>query len=96
MATRNLGKHWISTPTEYLNRNLSQGALEADNHALLRRLLFLVAIENLFDCGRQNAMQVLWTYGEQLECVDQISERLAETEEEITQVQAHFEAVFCQ
>ena len=148
MAARNLGKHWLSTQAEYLNRNLSQSAQEAfaavnassnprcgvswvdlyaifrnslqlvrdanglgssadrelqalidimrEDHARLRRLLFLVAIENLFDCGRQNAMEVLWTYGEQLECVEQISERLAETEEEIAQVKAHFEAVFCQ
>ena len=67
-----------------------------EDHAYLRRLLFLVAIENLFHCGHQNAMEVLWTYGEELECVDMISGRLAETEEETIQVQAHFEAaVLC-
>jgi hypothetical protein len=64
-----------------------------EDHAHLRRLLFLVAIENLFHCGHQNAMKVLWIYGEELECVDMISRQLAETEEEMTQVQAHFEAV---
>jgi hypothetical protein len=148
MATRNLGKHWISTPTEYLIRNLSQSAQEAldavcagshtyhavswmdiyaifrdsrqlvrdadllepsadgnlramvkvmrDNHAHLRRLLFLVAIENLFNLGSQNAREVLWTYGKELEIVNMISEHLAETGQEIAQVQAHFEAVFCQ
>jgi hypothetical protein len=140
MAARNLGKHWVSIPTEYLNRNISQSAQEAfdavsassspchnvswldlyaifrnsrqlmedadglgpsgdrkvqvlidimrEDHIHLRRLLFLVAIEKLFNLGSQNAMAVLWTYGEQLECVEQISERLTETEEEITQLQA--------
>ena len=64
-----------------------------EDHAYLRRVLFLVAIEKLFNCGHQNAMEVLSIYGGQLACVDLISERLAETEEEIEQVQAHFEAV---
>jgi hypothetical protein len=65
-----------------------------DDHARLRRLLFLVAIENLFDLGHQNAMEVLSVYGGQLALADRISERLAETEEESAQVQAHFEVVF--
>ena len=49
-----------------------------------------------FNLGSQNATEVLWIYGEQLECLEQISERLAETKEEIAKVQAHFNAVFCQ
>jgi hypothetical protein len=65
-----------------------------EDHGCLRRVLFLVAIEKLFDCGHQNAMKVLSIYVEQLACADQISERLAETEEEIALVQARLEAVF--
>ena len=66
-----------------------------ENHAHLRRLLFLVAIETLFNIGRQNTRELLWIYGDQLEVMDMISEHLAETEEEIAQVQAHFEeAIF--
>lgn len=67
-----------------------------DNHKHLRKVLFLVAIERLFRLGSQNAREVLWTYAEELVLVDMISGHLAETEEEVAQVQAHFEAVFCQ
>lgn len=67
-----------------------------EDHTYLRRLLFLVAIEKLFNLGSQNAMAVLWIYGEQILCGDQISERIAETDKENAQVQAHFNAVFCQ
>jgi hypothetical protein len=65
------------------------------DHARLRRLLFLVAVETLFNLGRQNTREVLWIYGGQLELMDMISEHLAETGQEIAQVQAHFEeAIF--
>lgn len=66
-----------------------------EDHSRLRRLLLLVAIENLFNVGPQNAMEVLWIYGEELELADQISERLADIEQEIAQVKAHFGNVVC-
>ena len=67
-----------------------------DNHDWIRRLLFLVAIENLFNAGSKYAMEVLWAYGEEFEIVRMINEHLAETDEvaEIAaQVQARLEAV---
>ena len=63
-----------------------------ESHARLRRVLFLVAIEKLFDCGSQNANEVLWIYGEQLELANMISEHLTETDKETAQVKAHFDA----
>jgi hypothetical protein len=66
-----------------------------ENHAELRGALFLVPIENLLKLRHINAYAVLWTYGEELELVDMISKRLAETEEEIAQVKAHFGNAVC-
>lgn len=66
-----------------------------EDHGRLRGLLFLVAVETLFDLGVHNTRELLWTYGECLELVDRIPERLAETEEEIAQVKAHFGNVVC-
>jgi hypothetical protein len=90
---------WLAREANQLGSSADDGYLQAliaimrRNHACLRRVLFLVAIENLFNCGRENAMHVLCIYLEQLECADQINERLAEAGEEIAQVQARLEAV---
>jgi hypothetical protein len=67
-----------------------------DNHDWIRRLLLLVAIENLFKAASKYAMEVLWAYGEEFELVRMINEYLAETDEvaEIAeQVKARLEAV---
>jgi hypothetical protein len=61
---------------------LIAGMMRRD-HALIRSLLFLVAIENLLGCGHQNATKVLWTYGAQLENANLISEHFADTEERL-------------
>lgn len=66
-----------------------------ENHAELRGALFLVPIEKLLKLRRVNAYAVLWTYGEELEILGMMSRQLAETEEQVAQVKAHFGNVVC-
>jgi hypothetical protein len=62
------------------------------SHALLCRLLFLVAIERRFNIGWPITREVLWTYAEEFTLVEMIKERLSEIDKESAQVQARFEA----
>jgi hypothetical protein len=63
-----------------------------DNHNWLRKLLFLVAIENLFRLGSRNTWAFVYVYCEELELVRMIDQRLADTDETVqvhSLIQAH-------